>query len=580
MTDVELYRLVVDTGNSEAQLEALAGAADQAAEAIALATDKEWELEAALRSDAAQIAAANTAKLADAIALTTDKQWAALAATQAFTDTRRSLNAALERAASHEQSAATATARSASALNETAKAASAAAAAKKQNASASNDATAGSQRLGQGLMQLGFALDDVQYGMKGLSNNIPGLLTSFGTGAGLAGVISIVAIGAYQLYSHWDQLMGLMGMGKVKSQADEMEELAKKTEKTADETARLLKYQERQATVTKQRGAKTDAESEQEKLVNEAIAKNDNDVVVRGLAQLKMGTDPRVKALERQQAHEEQIRRISTNGRAGLSDDENARFERRRGALANTIDAEVRDQLAKATHDPGALQGLVNKVTSNPEAFGGREKGMKLAAGLMDATPDAIAARRDNAKAEKEGARKKKLEQDTRKQKDEEDDYEYEKLLESNRRWKEGKQRKKQETNDRVGKVRKKEPNLDEMLETMMLEAAKNGGFEGGNKMAGQLFQKLKGTFGEDVAKQLVGDAGSSAKKKYLGEMLDPGKVKSSQTLGGADFAKSIQAGVSNANTPERQLKVLEAISKQIDRIVQKPTTDNAARVS
>ena len=34
-------------------------------------------------------------------------------------------------------------------------------------------------------------MDDVQYGIKGILNNIPGLVMGFGGGAGLAGAVSI-----------------------------------------------------------------------------------------------------------------------------------------------------------------------------------------------------------------------------------------------------------------------------------------------------------------------------------------------------------------------------------------------------
>ncbi len=52
---------------------------------------------------------------------------------------------------------------------------------------------------GMAMMQLAQAVDDVQYGMRGVLNNIPGLLTSLGAGAGLAGVVTMAAIGVFQL---------------------------------------------------------------------------------------------------------------------------------------------------------------------------------------------------------------------------------------------------------------------------------------------------------------------------------------------------------------------------------------------
>lgn len=56
---------------------------------------------------------------------------------------------------------------------------------------ASQTATRGA---GQGLLQLSYFADDAQYGLRGIMNNIPGLLMGLGAGAGLAGVVSLAAL--------------------------------------------------------------------------------------------------------------------------------------------------------------------------------------------------------------------------------------------------------------------------------------------------------------------------------------------------------------------------------------------------
>lgn len=68
----------------------------------------------------------------------------------------------------------------------------------------------------QGLLQLSRAVDDVQYGLRGVINNIEGIVTGFGGSAGIAGAATIaaVAIGALgpkileavQGFSHMSQL--------------------------------------------------------------------------------------------------------------------------------------------------------------------------------------------------------------------------------------------------------------------------------------------------------------------------------------------------------------------------------------
>jgi len=47
---------------------------------------------------------------------------------------------------------------------------------------------------GQGVLQLAYFIDDLQYGMRGIMNNIPGLIQQLGLGAGLAGVAGIAAV--------------------------------------------------------------------------------------------------------------------------------------------------------------------------------------------------------------------------------------------------------------------------------------------------------------------------------------------------------------------------------------------------
>lgn len=53
----------------------------------------------------------------------------------------------------------------------------------------------GSRNSGLAMLEFSRALEDAQYGLSGVLNNIPGLLSMMGAGAGLAGVVSIAAIG-------------------------------------------------------------------------------------------------------------------------------------------------------------------------------------------------------------------------------------------------------------------------------------------------------------------------------------------------------------------------------------------------
>lgn len=55
-------------------------------------------------------------------------------------------------------------------------------------------------KLNEGLIQLSYIMDDVQYGMRGILNNIPGLVMGFGASAGVAGAVSIATLAGYKFY--------------------------------------------------------------------------------------------------------------------------------------------------------------------------------------------------------------------------------------------------------------------------------------------------------------------------------------------------------------------------------------------
>lgn len=62
-----------------------------------------------------------------------------------------------------------------------------------------------------GLMQLGNAVDDIQYGFRAIVNNIPGIVMGLGGGAGVAGAVGIAAVAVNQLINHWDDLKSTFG---------------------------------------------------------------------------------------------------------------------------------------------------------------------------------------------------------------------------------------------------------------------------------------------------------------------------------------------------------------------------------
>jgi hypothetical protein len=112
-------------------------------------------------------------------------------------------------------------------------------------------ASRSSVNFGNAFVQLGYAADDARYGVAGLANNIQPLLSAFGLGSGLAGVIGIAVAAGATLYTHLDDLNALFGEGKTEKEAEEFERLSKAISKSADEQARFNKLsRERQSLKT------------------------------------------------------------------------------------------------------------------------------------------------------------------------------------------------------------------------------------------------------------------------------------------------------------------------------------------
>lgn len=143
---------------------------------------------------------------------------------------------------------------------------------------------------GQAMMQFGYMIDDVQYGLKNILNNVAPLTQSVAGALGataqtasmIGGVTQIAAVAVYQLYTHWDQLMEAMGSPVLRSRAEEMDILAKKTEKTAEETKKLADYEERLASARTRTGAESEVEKEAEAKTTKAIGEAGGGERVRG----------------------------------------------------------------------------------------------------------------------------------------------------------------------------------------------------------------------------------------------------------------------------------------------------------
>lgn len=104
--------------------------------------------------------------------------------------------------------------------------------------------------FGSGLLMIGQFADDMQYGFRAVVGQVPGLVTALGGSMGVAGAISVVAVGVNQLINRWEALERLWDPGKVDRFAesidgltDKIEFLKKSTDGTVASTAELEKAQ-------------------------------------------------------------------------------------------------------------------------------------------------------------------------------------------------------------------------------------------------------------------------------------------------------------------------------------------------
>ena len=106
--------------------------------------------------------------------------------------------------------------------------------AKKRLTQAEREAAKASTQSAMGLMALSNAFQDVQYGMAGMINNIPGIVTGMGLGMGIAGAVQAAAVGVQILTKNFD----LFGT-EAKAAAKEATEVANEADALEASTIRL-----------------------------------------------------------------------------------------------------------------------------------------------------------------------------------------------------------------------------------------------------------------------------------------------------------------------------------------------------
>lgn len=432
----------------------------------------------------------------------------------------------------------------------------------------------GAKGFGQLAMQAGYFIDDVQYGFKGIANNIPGLLTSLGASGGLAGVLSIVAIAGNMLYENWGKLSRAFGSADTRTQAQAMKELADQTSRTVAESKKLAEYQARQSS-EKAQGGPSKAVAGMKSAVDDAVQEFGQESAADTLVKLKrdryIAADPKLAKLKRgmdtidQKLQGERELRAEF-GTGNMSDEDVAKWEANKVAHNSMLEAGLnsaaKGDLAAAANDPGKRKALQDLVEKNRGAFGAN--GGELLKNLMDADPAEQKARKA---AELDALRQERAAADAKKaQKEADDKTNADDDLAMAR---EQRERDDQKARKAANISAAKESGVGGLIQEQLKAAFQAGGDKGMAAASDGYREKLVASFGMAGARAILDDAEKGGKKDAIADWIQGDKKHSrtSETIGAADFARQIQAGVGGENIPQKQLErqtravaVLEAL--------------------
>lgn len=211
----------------------------------------------------------------------------------------------------------------------------------------SQKATKSIKNMGQRMLQVAYFMDDVQYGIKGILNNIPGLVIGFGGGAGLAGALSLATLAGAKLYE-W------MSSAEEKS-VDLTEKIKEQAQALKDEFGNIQREADNKAVVSfEEEAAKRIAEYRK----NEADSLERSYNYRKRLIDLESGIEDDEAEIARLKVEED-----FANGKLG----EGSEAERRRIRLLEGIELDSRAR-ARAVREEKAQVDIDEAVENRKKA--------------------------------------------------------------------------------------------------------------------------------------------------------------------------------------------------------------------
>jgi hypothetical protein len=261
----------------------------------------------------------------------------------------------------------------------------------------------GMRTAGMSVLYLSQAIEDAQYGVRSILNNIPMLVMSLGGGPGLAGVASLAAVAISQLVEHWDDLTKLWSQNQTQTEAQNMEKLGKAIATTREEMDKMVEAEkqlrEQRAKLVEAPGAEQAARA---KGVAEAFGKVGGEGAIRDLAraleeEIKARFGARFPAGDQTQVAQTLINQAMGREGIGAQQDAERTLQRllgtTRGFGRSAFGAEIAGMGAAAAQQ--RMMGGVGRDFATQMAMG-----MFMGGGAMAVSPEQ--ARKDLREAERQ----------------------------------------------------------------------------------------------------------------------------------------------------------------------------------